>query len=564
MNYSNSIPNWLHLITYYLVAMAASHTANASQTILQPGPGNGKDIWTTSVFSYAPGPNTPGGGANDFQLRVGGWGDLYQTLLQFNINTLPQLASSATVRLYCIPDTVFQPTRIFLDRITAPWDWRTSGTGRDRDRLWWFDRPSSTQWLPASLPPAARGAWYEIDITDLYNQWKDGSLPNYGIQLRPASFNNNNIERFYSSDDTDHPTLRPQLVVHTAEYKPKMFGICIGQHEDKYFFPDTIRGDKGAQAVFDRLSKSPSWAGSALGNTSSPVIFEETFQPGVAEDVIIKIQSMQVREGDTFVFYFNGHCGPVQRPGAANDETPVVIDGQSNSQDELLSINLSDDDIYSLFSAPKWQLVRKVFLLDACYSGGFLGSSASDLGDLEKLSNCAVFASASETTTAAAVPIYRDLDLGGMGIWTKEFLLPALDSGPVSANQLQSYLLSNLTSVAQAYQGMVCPLLDLYTAGSSINFNGLSPTYQHTSTFDESKSILVLPVPNLSIIAQANSMGLVWRTEVGIGYQLQKSTNLRDWEPVGSEVFGNNGYFQKDEPTSLGGCFYRLSYRLKP
>ena len=27
--------------------------------------------------------------------------------------------------------------RLMLDRIDGFWDWRTQGTGRDHDRLWW-------------------------------------------------------------------------------------------------------------------------------------------------------------------------------------------------------------------------------------------------------------------------------------------------------------------------------------------------------------------------------------------------------------------------------------------
>ena len=180
---------------------------------------NQKDIWTTSTYSYAPGGSGPGGGANDGYLRIGGWGDTYLSLLDFDITSLPANATKATLRLYAAPDTS-NPTGFYLDRITAAWDWRTSGTGRDRDRLWWADRPATVQWSTSVIQPPTRDAWNEIDITPLYNAWRNGSIPYHGIQIRPANTSNNNFEHFYSADYAN-TALRPQLVVSTdATFQP--------------------------------------------------------------------------------------------------------------------------------------------------------------------------------------------------------------------------------------------------------------------------------------------------------------------------------------------------------
>jgi hypothetical protein len=48
--------------------------AHAAEIVVQPGPGEGKDIWTTSVFSYTGAGGGPGGGLDDEWLQVGGWG----------------------------------------------------------------------------------------------------------------------------------------------------------------------------------------------------------------------------------------------------------------------------------------------------------------------------------------------------------------------------------------------------------------------------------------------------------------------------------------------------------
>lgn len=178
----------------------------------------GKDIWTTSVFSYAPPGGGPGGGLDNLALVVGGWADVYHALLEFDLTGLPPQAESASLELHCYKTRSGSTTQIYLDRVTAPWDWRTQGTGPDRQRLWWADRPSTAQWHPGLLPAPEVGSWYRIDITDLYNSWMDGSIPNYGVKLRPGpSPGNNTWSEFYSANYDGDPSLRPRIIVRTPE-----------------------------------------------------------------------------------------------------------------------------------------------------------------------------------------------------------------------------------------------------------------------------------------------------------------------------------------------------------
>jgi len=193
--------------------------AAADQITLQPGPTEGKDIWTTSVFSSAPGGGGPGGGLDDDRLLIGGWGDTYISLLEFDLSSLPDQALSVTLQLYSGPPSPIGvgKTRVFLDRITEFWDWRTQGTGADHERLWWADRPAAVA-LSGPLANPLPGEWYSIDITDLYNAWQSGLYPNCGLQLRPES-TNNRWSVFHSSDYLDDPSLRPKLVI---DYNPAM------------------------------------------------------------------------------------------------------------------------------------------------------------------------------------------------------------------------------------------------------------------------------------------------------------------------------------------------------
>ncbi len=193
--------------------VVVSHSSTFVRVLSQGAPGTvGKDIWTTSVYSYAPGGNTPGGGLDDHKLVTGGWGDSYYTLTQFDLAGLPQQATSAYVELFCFRSQGSGTTGLYLDRITAPWDWRTQGTGRDRDRLWWANRPPTSSWITTQLAAPQVGQWYRINITDLYNAWKAGTYPNYGLQLRPAS-TSNRWNEFYSANYADDPGLRPRLVI---------------------------------------------------------------------------------------------------------------------------------------------------------------------------------------------------------------------------------------------------------------------------------------------------------------------------------------------------------------
>src|SRR3990167_2920943 len=99
-------------------------------------------------------------------------------------------------------------TSMYLDRATSTWDENTG---------WYNGKPSYANISTISAPTV--GTWYSIDITDLYNEWQNGTYQNYGIQLRPVSYWNN-YSTFYSSDYTEDTTLRPKLDVISSNSKP--------------------------------------------------------------------------------------------------------------------------------------------------------------------------------------------------------------------------------------------------------------------------------------------------------------------------------------------------------
>ena len=163
--------------------------------VLQPGPADGTDVWITSYYSYG-----DDYGVDDDKLQVGGWSDLYYTLLRFNLSALPAHASSAQLYLYAYPrGDASVPVSMYLDQVTTSWN---ESTG-------WHTRPAAT--YLRTLPAPIVNSWYLIDVTDLYNAWQSGT-PNYGVQLRPTS-NANQFSMFHSSDYMADPSLRPKLVV---------------------------------------------------------------------------------------------------------------------------------------------------------------------------------------------------------------------------------------------------------------------------------------------------------------------------------------------------------------
>ena len=229
---------------------------------LQPGPTDGKDLWTTSFYSHtADGNSFPGGGKNDHQLRVGGWGDLYYSLLEFDLTSAPKQAGSAVLYLYCFHQSG-GGTPMDLYRITEPWDWRTQGTGRDRERLWWADRPAAEKWNSAELPVPVPGQWYAVDITGLYKAWQSGAQPNHGLQLQPLRVSNDNFNEFYSADHANAPELRPKLVVTPVDPVapgPELVveglegpALLVADGSHLYFTDNPLDG-----GVVKRVTKSP-------------------------------------------------------------------------------------------------------------------------------------------------------------------------------------------------------------------------------------------------------------------------------------------------------------------
>jgi TIR domain len=154
-----------------------------------------KDVWTTSVYSYAPGGGGPGGGRDDDELKVGGWGDDYYTLISFALPTLAFQPKFAAIVLYSKEADVAS-TGLAVDRIAQAWDFPKG------DRLWWKDRPRTLPTDMQVLLAPGRKQWYMIELTSLVGGWRSNTFANHGIEIRPLETNNNYV-LFVSSDASD-------------------------------------------------------------------------------------------------------------------------------------------------------------------------------------------------------------------------------------------------------------------------------------------------------------------------------------------------------------------------
>jgi hypothetical protein len=162
-----------------------------------------KDVWTTSVYSYAPGGGGPGGGADDDVLKVGGWGDWYFSLIQFDLPRLLRRPKFAAIALYS-KESEGASVPLALDRIIHRWDFPKG------DRLWWKDRPGHRAITTDPLPAPKKEQWYVVEITSLVQEWLDGKSENYGVQIRPIHDFGSFV--FFVSSDAVEKSKIPRLI----------------------------------------------------------------------------------------------------------------------------------------------------------------------------------------------------------------------------------------------------------------------------------------------------------------------------------------------------------------
>lgn len=351
----------------YVVGFDTAGGAPLSQPVIfQPGPAAGFDAWFRDV-------QTPSeAGTDNATLRVGGFvGSTGSSAaaLRFDLETLPEEAAYAAVEIYLSSvtsdgnSTTRPPISMMLGAVTAEWD-ETSPYSTIGD----YDLQS---WLSA---PAGPG-WYRIEITDLYNQWQDGSRANYGFSLMPVD-SHTTTNNFYSSDYLGDATLRPRLIVH--ERQPEeirgnadhevMVGTIRADILRGLAGDDLISGDRGADVLeggvgADYMNGGDGFDTATYLNSTAPVqvnleINEAT--GGEAEgDSLVNIENLigssfaDVLTGNHDVNNLQGGSGNDQLFGGRGDD--LLNGGRGN---DVIDGGLGDDVLTVSGLASSYRLLR--------------------------------------------------------------------------------------------------------------------------------------------------------------------------------------------------------------
>jgi hypothetical protein len=255
------------------------------------------------------------------------------------------------------------------------------------------------------------------------------------------------------------------------------YGIFLGYNSDPYHLGvDTVTAVKN-KMVTDGI----------LTNKNTVLLTGENDSGATLANAIA---GFNLSKGDTLYIYNYGHGGIIR---SSNGETTSTV------QDEQINVGknnyISDDEMtYILKNLGD---IQKYVFLDSCNSGGFWGNRAEEVnsfyqtsGDLERLSNIALFAASSETGLA-----YSNLSTG-MG-YMSEAVLQGLTyknghlaadydkDGSISFDEWDKYLNSKdwwpLTFNTKAYEnGGEGDLVDFnpgmlaFNLHKSNDFNGIT------------------------------------------------------------------------------------------
>jgi hypothetical protein len=165
-----------------------SNIAKSNITFIQPGPTDIKDTWIFDLEDFS----------------HGDYGDLLandissydqRSLIEFtDLSDIPLGSTINLAKLGLYRYDVHSsgnPVTLDAHQITSPWS----------ETVTYSTQPSYSSTIESSVTLSGTAdGWYEWDITNLTQQWIDGSIPNYGV----AIFNHGTglRQRFVSSDNT--------------------------------------------------------------------------------------------------------------------------------------------------------------------------------------------------------------------------------------------------------------------------------------------------------------------------------------------------------------------------
>jgi hypothetical protein len=432
----------------------------------------------------------------------------------------------------------------------ATLQWQSSG-GNPGGYLWGKDYPDGIYWYYRS-PTSWSGDWtlydtlsFDLRIVDADGgrirshdlvhivgtqgtlNWngRDGTLgsswTHKELALEPSTFGvsdsffNSVISDvsalWISGDNTNAVDIAGLDNVVISAPEPELYGIFVGG--------ESSRGNDDAEAIR-----------AALGRFSA--VESENLHPVVTTvaDLESTISSVKtdIQPGDSLVFFYGGHGSfnndDTEQSVAHSLSTRATILASigewhpSHSGDEILRIErengITDDWLFTQLSDPEFADVKKLFLIDACFSGGFWGQPDNDLdvGDLDKLQNAGLIASASENGLSMAIPpLFGDYSLRGWFSIALENTLNALadaDSSELTFSRLAELLPQRYARENFPDQGVILdsPWFGDHTV---VEYDDdLATTAQFTADFDPNAN-LVVPEPSTLALLFVGAVGLL-------------------------------------------------------
>ena len=165
-------------------------------TSIQPDASAGKDAY---VDTSTPADNF--GGLTYLMCGVNS-GSTYMSYLQFDLTSIVTEILEASLYAYFYDSNSAVSSVVNIHKITSSW---TEGG------ITYNSRPAHDATIIdyATLPAVTYG-WYDWDISELCEQWRNGAVSNYGVNLDSSSVG---YTKFYSSDYAVDTTKRPYLEI---------------------------------------------------------------------------------------------------------------------------------------------------------------------------------------------------------------------------------------------------------------------------------------------------------------------------------------------------------------
>jgi hypothetical protein len=178
---------------------------------IQPGPTNGKD-----VHLYQGSPTDRNGADNYFEIADYNDGGEERILFEFNMSYIPgSTIIDANLWLWRHGGSGTDPGHHNVRRVTRNWteafvDWNNYDSGNPWSNGGGGDFTDKVYTWKTVNPSVLK--WYYFNVTELIQEWKDGTYENYGLALEAHW--SSSWQQFRSSDYYTDLTLRPKLIVN--------------------------------------------------------------------------------------------------------------------------------------------------------------------------------------------------------------------------------------------------------------------------------------------------------------------------------------------------------------